>query len=60
MTVVALTRSVVTEVMRAGIVWQPVYEIARAPLALVPGNIGDVGGLVDAVRGISYQRSSAE
>ncbi|PPG32703.1 nucleotide-binding domain containing protein [Pseudoclavibacter sp. RFBB5] len=55
-----LERAIIRGRVGAGIVWQPVGENARAPFALVPGNIGDDDGLVEAVRGISYQRSSAE
>lgn len=55
-----IERAIVRGRVGAGIVWQPVDASIRTPLALVPGNIGDDDGLVEAVRGISYQRSSAE
>jgi len=55
-----IERAIVRGRVGAGIVWDPVDGLARAPLALVPGNIGDDDGLVEAVRGIAYQRSSGE
>ncbi|WP_424466795.1 four-carbon acid sugar kinase family protein [Pseudoclavibacter helvolus] len=55
-----IERAIVRGRVGAGIVWQPADDTTRIPLALVPGNIGDDEGLVEAVRGVSYQRSSAE
>lgn len=56
-----IRRAVVRGRVGAGILWEPVDAVGVAgPLALVPGNIGDDEGLVEAVRGISYQRSAAE
>ncbi|WP_144875620.1 four-carbon acid sugar kinase family protein [Microbacterium sp. 1.5R] len=53
-------RAMVRGRVGAGIVWEPVDGRSRPPVALVPGNIGDDDGLVDAVRGLSYQRSAQQ
>lgn len=55
-----IERAIVRGRVGAGIVWEPVGASVTAPFALVPGNIGGDDGLLEAVRGIAYQRSSAE
>lgn len=53
-------RAIVRGRVGAGIVWEPVDGRSLPPVALVPGNIGDDDGLVDAVRGLSHQKSSPQ
>lgn len=56
-----IRRAMIRGRVGAGIVWEPLDGVALGvPFALVPGNIGDDDGLVQAVRGISYQRSAGE